>query len=1207
MYCVTAHKPDSVSAAVSAEFTGPNDLNLIVSKCTHFELYLLVEHEQLRTDEHGAVTAVVEKSLKLVMDVPIFGRIASMFIFRPKVRALASSSCKISHKHSESKAGGYNRETDLLFICTERYKMLVLSFDADRQKLVTEATCDVRDIKARPADGGQMAVIDPRNRMIALHISQASIKIIPMFHPATEMLFRTQPQKPTYTKGKAPIRDSRRPAVGEFGEAFSVNLEELHVLSIAMLDTEDAPTLAVLHQDTKECRYIVQYEITLRDKRMERKRQVREQDRQEKSDRVDRGIKTEMGALFLIPVPEAAGGGVLVVGEKTIVLYFSKSPKLLTLPMSPNLIKCYVRLDREGTRYLLGDYLGGLHLLNISQSNDGTPIGLSLTQLGQTTQPSCLAFLADGYFYVGSHFGDSELHVLLTNASEISDNTLLRETFPNLSPIIDFCVVDIEKQGQDQIVACCGAQKDSSLRIIRNGIGVEEIGQLDDMQELTGVWALRPHYASRHDHLLVLSFIGETRFQQIDGEALEEVDGITGFRTQEGTLCCGNLACGLLAQVTPSTVVLVAPEGMIASCQWSPPDGSVITKASMCDNYILLSIGGQSLALLEVVQGDIIIKSLREMERDISCLNIAKLDHLSATLCAVGFWGDCSVRLMTIPNLQDLCSETLSEDVISRSVLLVEFEDIPYLLVSLGDGQLFNFHITKSKRLANAKKITLGTQPITLRTFQSNGRTHVFAASDRPTVIHAKSGQLLYSNVNMREVSQISPFNTAVTEGALALACEGSLKIGVIETVQKLHIKTVKVLDRDSDGNVHQTGETIRRITYHLEGSCFGIIADGLRSQLDGLLKEVSYLRILDSLSFEMLDKFELNPYEIGFALTTAKLSSDPVPYLVVGTGYALPHEDEPTRGRILVFSVTPSRRIRLVHEYEIRGCALDITVVQSKLIAAVNSKILVLEWNSQTSCLELESTNFGHVLACSIASRGDFVLVGDLMKSVSLFNYNPESKVLEEVARDFDSNWMTSVEAVDDDLFIGADNHYNLFTLRKQADAETEEERGRLRPVGYFHLGELVNRFRKGSLTMKNSDGQLPATPELLYCTVNGSIGVIASLAPETFVVLNEMQEAMRFQIQGVGGLVHSEWRTFQTDRKSVTDAGFIDGDLIEMFLELPRMLQDQVAATVINRIEQISTASKSGGSTRVPAVPSEPITYAYLCKLVEDLTRIH
>ena len=59
----------------------------------------------------------------------------------------------------------------------------------------------------------------------------------------------------------------------------------------------------------------------------------------------------------------------------------------------------------------------------------------------------------------------------------------------------------------------------------------------------------------------------------------------------------------------------------------------------------------------------------------------------------------------------------------------------------------------------------------------------------------------------------------------------------------------------------------------------------------------------------------------------------------------------------------------------------------------------------------------------------------------------------------------MTAVEILDDDNFIGAENSYNLFTVCKNRDGTTDEERERLERVGSFHVGEFVNRIRPGNI----------------------------------------------------------------------------------------------------------------------------------------------
>jgi DNA damage-binding protein 1 len=212
--------------------------------------------------------------------------------------------------------------------------------------------------------------------------------------------------------------------------------------------------------------------------------------------------------------------------------------------------------------------------------------------------------------------------------------------------------------------------------------------------------------------------------------------------------------------------------------------------------------------------------------------------------------------------------------------------------------------------------------------------------------------------------------------------------------------------------------------------------------------------------------------------------------------------------------------------------------------------------------------------VALYVAVRGDFIVVGDLMKSISLLIYKPEEGAIEERARDFNPNWMTAVEILDDDTYLGAENSFNLFTVRKNADAATDEERSRLEVVGEYHLGEFVNRFRRGSLVMRLPDSDHADIPTLLFGTVNGVIGVLASLPEEQFNFLWALQKALNKVVSGVGGLSHEQWRSFHNEHRGrATEAkNYVDGDLVESFLDLRREKAEEVAALVDTPLDELT-----------------------------------
>lgn len=84
-----------------------------------------------------------------------------------------------------------------------------------------------------------------------------------------------------------------------------------------------------------------------------------------------------------------------------------------------------------------------------------------------------------------------------------------------------------------------------------------------------------------------------------------------------------------------------------------------------------------------------------------------------------------------------------------------------------------------------------------------------------------------------------------------------------------------------------------------------------------------------------------MDNYEMVQSILTITFEKDPAEYYVVGTAFALPNEDEVYRGRLLVFQVTETRQLRLVHETEVKGCPYSMVAFNGKLLSGINSKVI--------------------------------------------------------------------------------------------------------------------------------------------------------------------------------------------------------------------------------------------------------------------------
>ncbi|XP_051725778.1 DNA damage-binding protein 1 [Ctenopharyngodon idella] len=1067
-YVVTAQKPTAVNACITGHFTSAEDLNLLIAKNTRLEIYV-----------------VTAEGLRPVKEVGMYGKIAVMELFRPK---------------GESK--------DLLFILTAKYNACILEYkqNGDSIDIITRAHGNVQDRIGRPSETGIIGIVDPECRMIGLRLYDGLFKVIPL------------------------DRDNREL------KAFNIRLEELQVIDVQFLYGCQAPTVCFIYQDPQG-RHVKTYEVSLREKEFNKGPWKQE--------------NVEAEASMVIPVPEPFGGAI-IIGQESITYHNGDKYLAIAPPtIKQSTIVCHNRVDPNGSRYLLGDMEGRLFMLLLEKEElmDGAVVlkDLRVELLGETSIAECLTYLDNGVVFVGSRLGDSQLVKLNVDSNDQGSYVAVMETFTNLGPIVDMCVVDLERQGQGQLVTCSGAFKEGSLRIIRNGIGIHEHASID-LPGIKGLWPLRSESGRDTDDMLVLSFVGQTRVLMLSGEEVEETE-LPGFVDNQQTFFCGNVAHQQLIQITSVSVRLVTQDSKALVSEWKEPQGRNISVASCNSTQVVLAVG-RVLYYLQILTGELKQISSTEMEHEVACLDITPLGESAgeSSICAVGLWTDISARLLKLPCFSPLHKEMLGGEIIPRSILMTTFEGSHYLLCALGDGALFYFGLDiQTGVLSERKKVTLGTQPTVLRTFRSLSTSNVFACSDRPTVIYSSNHKLVFSNVNLKEVNYMCPLNSEGYPDSLALANNSTLTIGTIDEIQKLHIRTVPLY------------ESPKRICYQEVSQCFGVLSSRVEMQdasgttaavrpsastqalsssvsssklfpsstsphetSFGEEVEVHSLLVVDQHTFEVLHAHQFLQNEYALSMVSCKLGRDPAVYFIVGTAMVYPEEAEPKQGRIIVFHYTDGK-LQTVAEKEVKGAVYSMVEFNGKLLASINSTVRLYEWTAEKE-LRTECNHYNNIMALYLKTKGDFILVGDLMRSVLLLAYKPMEGSFEEIARDFNPNWMSAVEILDDDNFLGAENAFNLFVCQKDSAATTDEERQHLQEVGLFHLGEFVNVFSHGSLVLQNlGESSTPTQGSVLFGTVNGMIGLVTSLSEGWYSLLLDLQNRLNKVIKSVGKIEHS------------------------------------------------------------------------------------
>lgn len=243
-----------------------------------------------------------------------------------------------------------------------------------------------------------------------------------------------------------------------------------------------------------------------------------------------------------------------------------------------------------------------------------------------------------------------------------------------------------------------------------------------------------------------------------------------------------------------------------------------ITVAVGNDEQIVLALTGGEILFLEVdPQGMKLVQIASAiLDQDIACMSLRSLSNGVESqgsgedlmkieeedgknmILAVGMWTDNSVRLFVPQTLQELTRVQLGVEsqAQARDVILVSLGDINastlYLMVGLGDGTLITFVVDFLSGLPNVttrRKVVLGMHPISLTCFSNSEVPCVFAACDRPTVVSTRNGKLIFSVVNIPEVTGMAPFHSEQFPECLALSSEAGLMIGIVDEIQKLHVQ----------------------------------------------------------------------------------------------------------------------------------------------------------------------------------------------------------------------------------------------------------------------------------------------------------------------------------------------------------------------------------------------------------------------------------
>ncbi|KAK3142943.1 hypothetical protein QOZ80_4BG0354660 [Eleusine coracana subsp. coracana] len=260
---------------------------------------------------------------------------------------------------------------------------------------------------------------------------------------------------------------------------------------------------------------------------------------------------------------------------------------------------------------------------------------------------------------------------------------------------------------------------------------------------------------------------------------------------------------------------------------------------------------------------------------------------------------------------------------------------------------------------------------------------------------------------------------------------------------------------------------------------------------------------------------------------------------MAIGTAY-IQGEDVAARGRVLLFTFTKSENsqnlVTEVYSKEIKGAVSAVASLQGHLLIASGPKITLNKWTGT----ELTAVAFYdaplHVVSLNIVKN--FVLFGDIHKSIYFLSWKEQGSQLSLLAKDFGSLDCFATEFLIDGSTLSlvvSDSNKNV-QIFYYAPKMVESWKGqKLLSRAEFHVGAHVSKFlRLQMLPTQGLASEKTNRFALVFATLDGGIGCIAPVDELTFRRLQSLQRKLVDAVSHMCGLNPRSFRQFKSNGKA-------------------------------------------------------------------------
>ncbi|KAI9294366.1 hypothetical protein K502DRAFT_365900 [Neoconidiobolus thromboides FSU 785] len=783
----------------------------------------------------------------------------------------------------------------------------------------------------------------------------------------------------------------------------------------------------------------------------------------------------------------------------------------------------------------------------------------------------------------------------------------------SISPVIDCKVMNLTNDDTPQFYTLCGKGSQSSFRVLKYGLFVNDVGEMQLPGRPTAVWTAN----LKKNPVYIASFTNATLVLTLN-ENPEEVND-SGILTNTQTIHIQELNNNSIVQVYPNGIRHIQSDDRVN--EWKPPKDKLIISAVGNKSQILIALSGNELIYFEIDNSGL-LSELNErmvMSSQITamCLGDIKKDRKRFPYAMVGC-ADHTVRTISLdPNtpMQALSMQALADTPLSLCAIEMSSKDANYTLylhIGLQNGIMLRTVMDQvSGALSDTRTRFLGSKPVKLFQVIVNEQPAVMALSSRPWLSYHFQNKIHTMPLQTDALEFAAPFSTeSIPEGIVGISGDLLKIINFDRLDQQFQQDTIplKYTPRrvilnpysnhfvvlETENNTFSPSEIKRVIEAEGEDNALSLDPTefGLPKAMPG--RWASQIRILNPLTGETTQEIELDENEAAFSICLVQFHNQYSDIMVaVGTAVESilsPRSCSAAYIRLYKFDETGTQ-LSLVHRTQVEDIPMALLQFQGRLLAGVGRLLRIYDLGKMKLLRKCQTKAIPNTIV-NLHSQGERIIISDVQESIHFAAYTQLENQLMVFADDTLPAFTSATCYVDYNTVAVGDKFGNIFLARLPNDVVSEIEgegesksnhhklpptnRGILNGATYklerlchFHIGDAPMSIEKTSLIRG-------ANPILVYTTLLGRIGaLIPFLTKDDVEFFQTLEFHLRIQLPLLAGRDHLSYRSSFAPVKAV-----IDGDLCETFGLLDMNKKQEIAeelgcsvSEVLKKIEDMRT----------------------------------